>query len=68
MYAAFAPPPPQSTVARAGGTVRRAGTIVRSPLEKKNAHKPVESEMAGYEVRLLYYHNLSDRFTQILGI
>ncbi|CAE6412634.1 unnamed protein product [Rhizoctonia solani] len=36
----FAPPPQQSAVSRAGGTVRRAGTVVsRSPMDKKNAQK-----------------------------
>ncbi|KAJ1301562.1 hypothetical protein OPQ81_008810 [Rhizoctonia solani] len=46
----FAPPPQQSAVSRAGGTVRRAGTVVsRSPMDKKNAQKLVEGEMPGYE-------------------
>ncbi|CAE6462215.1 unnamed protein product [Rhizoctonia solani] len=46
----FAPPPQQSAVSRAGGTVRRAGTVVsRSPMDKKNAPKIVEGDMPGYE-------------------
>ncbi|CAE6460065.1 unnamed protein product [Rhizoctonia solani] len=46
----FAPPPQQSAVSRAGGTVRRAGTVVsRSPMDKKNAQKPVEGDTPGYE-------------------
>ncbi|KAH7334433.1 exocyst complex component Sec3-domain-containing protein [Rhizoctonia solani] len=46
----FAPPPHQSAVSRAGGTVRRAGTVVtRSPMDKKNAPKLVEGDMPGYE-------------------
>ncbi|CAE6420393.1 unnamed protein product [Rhizoctonia solani] len=46
----FAPPPQQSAVSRAGGTVRRAGTVVsRSPMDKKNAPKLVDGDMPGYE-------------------
>ncbi|EUC63920.1 exocyst complex component Sec3 [Rhizoctonia solani AG-3 Rhs1AP] len=46
----FAPPPQQSAVSRAGGTVRRAGTVVsKSPMDKKNAPKLVDGDMPGYE-------------------
>ncbi|KAG8792705.1 hypothetical protein FRC12_005162 [Ceratobasidium sp. 428] len=41
---------PQGAISRAGGTVRRAGTMVgRSPTEKKNAQKAPDGEMPGFE-------------------
>ncbi|KAG8712989.1 hypothetical protein FRC11_013627, partial [Ceratobasidium sp. 423] len=59
----FAPPPQQSAVSRAGGTVRRAGTVVsRSPMDKKNAQKIVEGDMPGYEA---FDHALSQILVQI---
>lgn len=45
----FAPPPPQGTISRAGGTVRRAGTIVRSPQDMRSVQKPLNGEIPGYE-------------------
>ncbi|ELU38817.1 exocyst protein [Rhizoctonia solani AG-1 IA] len=59
----FAPPPQQSAVSRAGGTVRRAGTAVsRSPMDKKSAQKPVEGDTPGYEA---FDHALSQVIVQI---
>ncbi|KAF8745436.1 Exocyst complex component SEC3 N-terminal PIP2 binding PH, partial [Rhizoctonia solani] len=53
----FAPPPQQSAVSRAGGTVRRAGTAVsRSPMDKKSAQKPVEGDTPGYEAMIVQIH------------
>ncbi|KDQ19898.1 hypothetical protein BOTBODRAFT_27319 [Botryobasidium botryosum FD-172 SS1] len=46
----FGPPASASAVSRAGGTVRRAGTIVRAPLERRqDKDKAQDAEMRGFE-------------------
>jgi hypothetical protein len=47
----FAPPPSSSALSR-GATMRRAGTIVRSPLESRNKEKEKAKtgDLRGYEV------------------
>jgi hypothetical protein len=57
MPADFAPPSSSSALSR-GATMRRAGTIVRSPLDMRTKDKDKDKgkpgELRGYEVQLLF--------------